>query len=177
MGKINYKYQKENVVSDFEEYFKLGQSKGYFVLDGKNIKYLAQGKKYNFSNLKEKVRAKYYFELIEKYKYPQEAIYFEVGVGQGISKKFVDIIVYNRDFKPYIVVDCKKGGISEAEFKQAIKQAVVKAKLLKAKFAVVVSGDIRQVIKINYYDNKILEKVIIIDIPIFYGKKKKPKRI
>ncbi|MFC1613238.1 type I restriction enzyme HsdR N-terminal domain-containing protein [Patescibacteria group bacterium] len=165
---MNYKLQKEKIVSQSDEYLKIGQEKGYFVLDGNKINYLAQGKKYNFLNPEEKVRAEYYFELIEKYKYPAEKIFFDVEIGDRTA----DIVVYSGINAPYIVIECKKDGISDIEFEQSAKQAVINAKVLKAPFAVIVAGNTRIAFETEKWDIKTPEKAIIADIPVSYGKNK-----
>ena len=44
-------------------------------------------------------------------------------------ERYADIVIYEDDakHKPYIVVECKKDGISDAEFEQATKQAIANA--------------------------------------------------
>ena len=160
--KNTYKTQKEKIISGTEEYLKIGQNKGYFVVDGNKIKYLAKNKKYSFINSKEKNRAKYYFDLIEKYKYPPEKIYFEVELENKNSNKLIDIIVYDMDDAPYIIVKCAKNGIPNKKLDEIIKQTIANAKILKAKFAVILTINIYKVIKID-------NKNIITDIPVFYN--------
>ena len=148
---VNYQLLKEKMVSDFEDYLSLGQKKGYFILDKGKIKYLAVGKSYNFSNPEEKVRMAYYFDLIEKYKYPADRIEFEIGMPDRTPDRYADIVVFTNDTqrKHYIVIECKKDGISDAEFEQATEQAIANARLLKAPFAICVAGNTRRVIKMD----------------------------
>lgn len=142
---ITYKSQKEKVVSEPEEYLELGQSRGYFAFDGKKIKYLSTGKKYNFSDPEEKVRAEYYFDLIEKYNYPTKRIDTEIKTKP--DKDTADIVVYQDDElkQPYLVVECKKDGITDAEYKEAIEQVFRYANYLRARFAAVVAGNTKTV--------------------------------
>lgn len=169
---IIYKLQKEKIISEIDEYLKLGQSKGYFALDGNKIKYLASGKKYNFSDPEEKVRAEYYFDLIEKYNYPAKRIELEVEMPDRTPERYADIVIYKDDDKkiPYIVVECKKDGISDAEFEQATKQAIANARVLKAPFAICVAGNTRRAMETEKWNDKTPEKATITDIPISYGK-------
>lgn len=159
---VSYQPLKEKMASNFEDYLSLGQKKGYFVFDKGKIKYSAAGKSYNFSSSEEKVRMMYYFDLIEKYNYPVDKIEFEVGMPDG----YADIVVFtnNKQRKPYIVAECKKDGISDAEFEQAVKQAIANARLLKASFAVCVACDKYRVMKIDRQN-----EIKIDDIPIYYG--------
>ncbi|MDD5071779.1 MAG: N-6 DNA methylase [Patescibacteria group bacterium] len=167
-----YEPQKEKVISEPEEYLKLGQSKGYFALGDKKIKYLAIGKKYNFSDPEEKVRAEYYFDLIEKYNYPAKRIELEVEMPDRTPERYADIVIYKDDEQkiPYIVVECKKDGITDAEFEQATKQAIANARILKAPFAICVAGNTRRALETEKWNDKTPEKAIITDIPISYGK-------
>lgn len=169
---ITYEPQKEKVVSKPDEYLELGQSKGYFVLGDKKIKYLAIGKKYNFSDPEEKVRAEYYFDLIEKYNYPAKRIELEIEMPDRTPERYADIVVYKDDDKkiPYIVVECKKDGITDAEFEQATKQAIANARVLKAPFAICVAGNTRRAMETEKWNDKTPEKATITDIPISYGK-------
>ncbi|MEA2088406.1 MAG: type I restriction enzyme HsdR N-terminal domain-containing protein [Patescibacteria group bacterium] len=167
---VNYQLQKEKIISGSNDYLKLGQKKGYFVLDGNKIKYSASGKKYSFLNPEEKVRAKYYFNLIEKYKYPPEKICFEVEMEDRTPNRFADMVIYGKNNKPYIVIECKKDGISDAEFEQATKQSIANARVLKAPFAVIVAGNTKRAMETDRWNSKTQEKAIITDIPILYGK-------
>ena len=167
-----YEPQKEKLISEPEEYLELGQNRGYFALDGKKIKYLATGKKYNFSDPEEKVRAEYYFDLIEKYNYPTKRIELEVEMPDRTPERYADIVIYKDDEKkiPYIVVECKKDGITDAEFEQATKQAIANARVLKTPFAICVAGNTRRAMETEKWNDKTPEKAIITDIPISYGK-------
>ena len=168
---ISYQQLEEKIISDSEEYLKLGRQKGYFVLDKGKIKYIAVGKSYNFSDLEEKTRMMFYFNLIEKYKYPADRIEFEVGVSDEIlnKDKCADIVVFTNDEqrKPYIVVECRKDGISDLEFERAVKKAIANAWNTGALFAVCIAGDKYRVVEIDDLNNK----VEIDDIPICYGEK------
>ncbi|MCK5466138.1 N-6 DNA methylase [Candidatus Parcubacteria bacterium] len=169
---ISYQQLEEKIVSDSEEHLKLGQKKKYFILDKGKIKYLASGKKYNASNPEEKVRSKYYYDLVEKYNYPAKRIDFEIEMPSRTPQYYADIVIYKDDDKkiPYIVVECKKDGITDAEFEQATKQAIANARVLKAPFAICVAGNTRRAMETEKWNDKTPEKATITDIPISYGK-------
>ena len=170
MTKTNYPLQNEKIKISAEECFKIGEQKGYFILDKDKIKYTAVGKSYNFSDPEEKTRMMFYFDLIEKYKYPADRIEFEVGMsGDEVADKYADIVVFTNDEqrKPYIVAECKKDGISDTEFEQAVKQAIANAWNLGALFAVCVAGDKYRVVEIDDLNNK----TEIDNLPICYGEK------
>lgn len=100
--------------------------------DRKTITYLHQNKTRNYQNPEEQIQAQTYCQLVIQYGYPPQHIKLYVPITDGSSTKEADIIVYHNPqcTKPYIVVECKKQDISEAEFKQALKQALSYANLL-----------------------------------------------
>jgi type I restriction enzyme M protein len=160
--------------STFEKILKDGERKGYFRLhnDGAKIEYLPSGHKENLNDPEEKVRAEYYFDLIEKYNYPAARIGLEVEMPDRTPERYADIVIYENDAqtKPYIVVECKKDGISDAEFEQSTKQAIANARLLHAPFANCVAGNTRRAMETALWNDKEPEKATITDIPISYGK-------
>lgn len=96
----------------------------------------------SFKKPEEIVRASYFTELVLDYSYPAKRINFEVIVPRRKPEDKADIVIYEDDElkKPYLVVECKKEKITDAEFKQAIEQAFGNANSLRAKFASVVAG-------------------------------------
>jgi type I restriction enzyme M protein len=140
-----------------------------FEDDDKYIIYQAQGKRYRFSDPEEQVRAETYLSLIIEYGYKPQRISLEFIVPKRTPSDLADIVVFEDDEKkkPYIVIECKKQKISEAEFNQAIEQGFGNAVALGARFVQITSG-----IKTKSYDVKnypTLERVqnIIADIPRF----------
>ena len=162
------------MISTFEQVIKEGEKKGYFrfVNDGAKIEYLPSGHKENFSDPEEKVRAEYYFDLLEKYHYPAKRVELETEMPARVPRFFADIVIYEDDAKkkPYIVVECKKDGISDAEFEQATKQAIGNARVLHAPFAICVAGNTHRAMETAEWNDKEPEKATITDIPISYGK-------
>jgi len=155
-----------------EEYITTGEQKGYILRDGGKIKYQTTGKSYNFSDPEEKVRASFYIELIEKYKYLEKRLDTEVVVPRRTPSDSADIVVYEDDEqkKSYIVVECKKDGISQSEINQSIEQAFGNANSLRAKYAIVVAGNVRIAFDVAGFNPQERDKNIISDIPIRYGK-------
>jgi len=158
----------------FEKILKDGVAKGYFRLhnDGAKIEYLPSGHKENLKDPEEKVRAEYYFNLVTKYRYPAKRIELEVEMPDRTPERYADIVIYEDDAKqkPYIVVECKKDGISDAEFEQATKQAIANARVLHAPYANCVAGNTRRAMETAIWNDKEPEKATITDIPISYGK-------
>ena len=93
--------------------------------DKSRITYLNQNKTRNYNNPEEKVQAETFLQLVQTYGYSAERIKMFVPVTMGREIKEADIIVYKDDacLEPYILVECKKEEVSEAEFSQAIEQA------------------------------------------------------
>lgn len=106
----------------------LGLEKGLISFlddERKLIQYCNHPKPRNFYNPEEQVQAEAFIRLVTHYKYPANRIKMYETVTMGANKKEADIIVYNDDecLQPYILVECKKEEVSEAEFLQAIEQA------------------------------------------------------
>ncbi|RZB29334.1 MAG: hypothetical protein AEth_01302 [Candidatus Argoarchaeum ethanivorans] len=76
-------------------------------------------------------------------KYPKENIDIEVKVEGRVPDDRADIVVYDEDGHDYLIVECKRDGISDAEFKQALEQAFGNANSKRAKYAIVVAGTTR----------------------------------
>lgn len=149
-----------------------GITKGYISIGSDKITYVAPGKKYNFNNPEEKIRAPFYVELIEKYRYQEKRIDTEVEVPRRTPSDKADILIYEDDLqkKPYIVVECKKDGISQSEINQAVEQAFGNANSLRAKYAIVVAGNVRIAFDVAGFNPRERDKNILSDIPIRYGK-------
>lgn len=129
-----------------------GLAKKYIKFDSeerKQITYLIPNVKKPYTNPEEKVRAEAYLQLIFLYGYKPQHIEVEVTVPARIPSIYADIVVYKDDAKksPYIVVECKKETVSEAEFVQAIEQGFGYTHSLRAEYLWVTSG-----LKSKYYD-------------------------
>ena len=79
----------------------------------------------NYNDPEEKVRAEFWAELIYKYEYPVNRIKVELTVPDRNPFDRADIVVFRDDEckRPYAVVECKKEGVTDAEFNQAIEQS------------------------------------------------------
>lgn len=136
-----------------KDYIKIGVEQGYisFNNDMSRITYIFQKKERNYNNPEEKVQAEAFLRLIIDYKYPINRIKLFVAVPMGNETKEADIVVFKDDLclMPYILVECKKQEISEAEFQQAIGQAYSYAFAMagELKYCWVTSG-----IKSDYFE-------------------------
>jgi len=139
------------------------------------IRYIAVNVAEKWSDPEEKVRADYYAELIYRYGYKAECIGVEVTVPDRTPADRADLVIF-RDkerTKPFAVIECKRDGVSDTEFKQAIEQAFGNghAHKFRADYIGVIAGQTRA-----FYDCSdkfgVLEREanIIADLPFQYGK-------
>lgn len=162
-------------ISTFEENIKRGlNAKILDINDEKTrITYKVPNvKTYRLTDPEELVRASYFVELVLNYKYPVEKIAFEVKVPRRTPNDLADIVVYEDEAmkKPYLVVECKKDGVTEAEFDQAIEQVFGNANSLKSKLAIVIAGNRKRAFDVANYGSMERVKNIIADIPERFGK-------
>ena len=151
----------------------IGQQKGYIQLldEDTTIYYVAPDKRYKFTDPEEKVRAGYYVELIEQYQYPENRIDLEVTVPRRTPSDLADIVIFQDDAKvdPYIIIECKKDGISELEFEQAIEQAFGNCNSLLGHYTGVIAGNTRRFFNAKDFGARERVQNIIADIPVGYG--------
>lgn len=133
----------------------------------------------SFKNPEEIVRASYFVELILDYQYPKEKIDIEVKVERRVPDDRADIVVYeDEELKtPYLVIETKRDGITDAEFTQAIEQAFGNANSKRAKYAIVVAGNTKTAFNVAGFKPSEREKNVIADIPVKFGKAPKYKFI
>ena len=155
------------------DFLQIGEQKGYIKLlnEGRRIHYVAPDKKYKFTDPEEEVRARYYVELIEQYQYPENRIGLEVNVPGKAPDVFADIVVFRDNDKknPFIVVECKKDEISEAEFGQAIQQGFGNCNALRGHYAAVIAGNTRRFFNVKDFESQERDRNVIADIPVGYG--------
>jgi type I restriction enzyme M protein len=155
-----------------------GIDKGFFIL-GENCIFYTQSdnrkQKLTKNDPEELVRLETYYDLVTKYKYDPECIGVEVSIMVGSEKKSADLIVYRtsekKDGEVFLVIECKKDEINDAEFETAVKQCNSYARTQNADYSVTVSGKTVEVIKAtkntkNYED---LRELTVGDIPVSYG--------
>lgn len=129
----------------------------------------------NYGDPEEKVRAEFWAELIYHYEYPAERIKIEVTIPDRLPTDRADIVVFQDDEckRPYAVVECKRDGVTDAEFSQAIEQGVGNASWVKlrASYAVIIAGSTRRVLDVSdKYGALEREQNIVADLPKAYGK-------
>ncbi len=129
----------------------------------------------NYSDPEEKVRAEFWAELIYKYEYPVNRIRVEVVIPDRLPTDRADIVVFSDDDckRPYAVVECKKDGVTDAEFNQAVEQGVGNATWVKlrAEYVVIIAGGTRRVLDVSDKFGALeREQNILADLPKAYGK-------
>lgn len=129
----------------------------------------------NYEDPEEKVRAEFWAELIYQYEYPANRIKVEVTIPDRLPTDRADIVIFNDDDckRPYAVVECKKEGVTDAEFNQAIEQSVGNATWVKlrADYVVIIAGGTRRVLDVtDKFGAFERELNILADLPKAYGK-------
>ncbi len=155
----------------------IGDGHARITGEGKQQKiiYLAVNQSERYSYPEEQVRAEYWAELIYRYGYEPNCIGVEVVVPDRKPSDRADLVVFQDDTRkrPYAVIECKKDGITDAEFKQAVEQACGNGTWAKfrADYVMVVAGRTRSAFDFTgKYGVLEREHNIIADIPIRYGK-------
>ena len=95
-------------------------------------------KKYVFLTPEEWVRQHFIHFLINKYRYPKALMKAEGGLKYNNMSNRTDLVIYDRQGKPFIVVECKDTMVqlTQATFEQAARYNYV----LKAPYLIVVNG-------------------------------------
>lgn len=128
-----------------------------------------------YDSSEEQVRAEVWAELIYNYSYPANRVKIEVTVPDRLPTDRADIVVFSDDDckRPYAVVECKRDGVTDAEFNQAIEQGVGNATWVKlrADYVLIVAGTTRRVLDVSdKYGAMERESNILADLPKAYGK-------
>ena len=128
-------------------------------------------KSYNYKDPEEKIRASVFIRLVVDFGYNAKDIDFEVRVPRRTPEDLADIVVYEKgkDTQPYLVVECKKDGISDSQFEQAIEQVFGNANSLGAKYSWVVAGNTDTAFDVKNFNSMEREKNVISQIPVSYG--------
>jgi len=144
-----------------------------FIGDGKQrkIKYIAMNHTEKYSDPEEQVRAEFWAELIYRYGYEPHRIGIEIRIPDRVPTDIADLVIFRDDErkKPYAVIECKKDGITDNEFYQAIEQGF--GNKMDAEYVMVVAGTTRRAFYLSK-EMGVLERNrnIIADIPEQYGK-------
>lgn len=160
-------------------YLEQALSDGYaqIIGEGKQAKitYLAVNITEKYNDPEEKVRAEFWAELIYRYGYSPQRIGVEVVVPDRVPNDRADLIIFRDDERkrPYAVIECKREGITDAEFEQAVQQAFGNgnAHKFRAEYVMVIAGNTRRAFDFSdKYGVLEREQNIIADLPVQYGK-------
>lgn len=148
-----------------------------FIGEGKTKKivYLAVNHSERYSDPEEQVRAEFWAELIYRYGYEPSRIGVEITVPDRTPKDAADLVVFLDDARtrPYAVIECKRDGVSDAEFTQAVEQACGNGTWAKFRvsYVGVIAGSTRRFLDFTEkYGVLEREQNIVADLPIQYGK-------
>jgi type I restriction enzyme M protein len=127
-----------------------------------------------WSDPEEKVRAEFYAELIYRYGYPPNRIGVEVTVPDRSPNDYADLLVFRDDERkrPYAAIECKRDGISDAEFTQAVEQAWGNgnAHKFRAAYVGVVAGNTRKFLDCSDKFGALERDTnVVADLPVDYG--------
>lgn len=140
--------------------------------NGGRITYVSAARTEHFGDPEEQVRAEYWAELIYRYGYPPDLIGIEVTVSDRTPR---DVTVFKDDTltEPFAVIECKRDGITDSEFNQAVEQAAGNGTWakLRADYIGVVAGMTRRFLDFSpKYGVLEREANIIADLPAQYGR-------
>lgn len=154
---------------------KLGLRRGVIKIKNDRVTY-PNGKSYNLKDPEEKIRARAFVELVEKYKYPQKRLDTEVYPPRREPKLPADIVVYEDDDKEiaFVVVETKAES-TKKDLEEAKREGLGNANLLNGKYLWGVCGGERLAYNLEKRPSTVgrLEKYRIADIPIKYGREPK----
>lgn len=142
---------------------------------GQRVVYLAVNHSERYSDPEEQVRAEYWAELIYRYGYEPGRIGVEITIPDRTPKDAADLVVFDDDARtrPYAVIECKRDGISDAEFGQAVEQVCGNGTWakLRASYVGVVAGATRRFLDFSdKYGAMEREENVVADLPLQYGK-------
>lgn len=117
----------------------LGIKKGYIKAFKRNgsqyIRYVHSKKEYRFDDPEEQVRAEVYVELIEKYYYPSEKIKLEEYPPVREGGRPSDIVIYDQNDFPFIVVEVKRRNCTDEEILTGVRELFGNANLFGVRWA------------------------------------------
>ncbi len=95
-------------------------------------------KKYVILTPEEWVRQNFLRYITEEKKYPQSLTGVEISLKVGRLQKRADIVIYDKNAKPYIVVECKAPSVKITE--ETCRQALIYNTTFDAKYIILTNG-------------------------------------
>ena len=156
----------------------IGSSKGYIRIFKKNetpfIRYIHADKEFNFQDPEEGVRAEVYVELIEKYQYSPNKIRLEENPPVREGARPSDIVIYDKDDFPFVVIEVKKKDASQGEIETGIRELFGNANLFGVRWALFDCGrERRAYFSLKSFSLAKEPELRRSDIPKKYGQPKK----
>ena len=105
---------------------------------GKNTIFDTIRKKFVQLTPEEWVRQHFVHYLIDHLQYPKSLISIEGGLRYNRLKKRSDIVVYDRNGTPYMLIECKAPEVKVSQ--RIFEQAAVYNQTLKARYVVITNG-------------------------------------
>jgi hypothetical protein len=109
-------------------------------------------KKFIVLTPEEWVRQHFISYLITELQYPKSLIKVEGGLTYNQLKKRSDIVVFNREGKPWMIIECKSPELKVSAL--TLQQASVYNVSLKAKYLTVTNGMVHLCSSINWLEGK-----------------------
>jgi hypothetical protein len=106
--------------------------------DGKSEIFDVIRKKYVLLTPEEWVRQHFLHLLINHYQYPKSLIKIETGLKYNQLQKRSDIVVYDREGKPFLIVECKSTDVPLSQ--KTFEQITTYNYTLKSKYVVLTNG-------------------------------------
>jgi len=119
-------------------------------------------KKYLVLTPEEWVRQHFVNYLISDLKYPRSLIKIEGGLTFNKLSKRSDIVVFNRDGKPWMIVECKSP--NEKINQSTLHQASVYNHTLKGKYLTVTNGLVHICCEVDWAESK---TAVLSELPSF----------
>ena len=119
-------------------------------------------KKYLLLTPEEWVRQHFLHYLVNHYEYPKALIRIEGGLKFNTLSKRSDIVVFDREGKPWMLVECKSPDLKMSD--AILRQASAYNVTLKAKYLTVTNGLVHYCCRIDHENQKI---ELLSDLPGF----------
>lgn len=119
-------------------------------------------KKYIVLTPEEWVRQHFIHYLIKRKKYPKTLIKVEGGLVYNQLQKRTDIVVFNRQGKPWMIVECKSPTLPVSA--STLTQASVYNSTLKAQYITVTNGLVHLCAHIDWLERK---TTLLEDTPVY----------
>ncbi len=119
--------------------------------EGQQLIYDQIRKKYVLLTPEEWVRQHFINYLIDNLGYPRSLIKVESGISVNKLSKRTDIVVYDKEIKPHLLVECKAANVDLNE--KAFNQLSIYNRTLKANYLIITNGLKHYCCSMNYVAN------------------------